>query len=301
MMAAMEDLFAGDLVSPRNARVRAALDLCRSAAARRESGAYLVEGIKLVNEAVQEGVPLLDLFVSPGLLRHEGGPGLLATLKEAGAPLLPVADGVMARLSESRSPQGILATAVRPAGVPSPPSRTPGRPLLVGWHIQDPGNLGALIRIVEATGAAGFLAAGGGADPYHPRAVRATAGSLFRVRPSQCQDAATLLATLRSAGLDLVAAVPRDGDPPASFPWDRPWALLIGGEGEGLPDVLLQAAGRRVAIPTEGRVESLAVPAAAAMLLYEAQRHRITPAGRSQGGRSAARPRRARPRGPRGG
>ncbi|TDI43821.1 MAG: hypothetical protein E2P00_04865, partial [Acidobacteria bacterium] len=76
MMAAMEDLFAGDLVSPRNARVRAALDLCRSAAARRESGAYLVEGIKLVNEAVQEGVPLLDLFVSPGLLRHEGGPGL---------------------------------------------------------------------------------------------------------------------------------------------------------------------------------------------------------------------------------
>ncbi|MCZ6650907.1 MAG: RNA methyltransferase [Acidobacteria bacterium] len=297
----MEDFFAGDLVSPRNARVRAALDLHRSAAARRASGSFLVEGIKLVNEAVQEGVPLLDLFVSPGLLRHEGGPGLLATLKEAGAPLLPVADGVMERLSESRTPQGILATAVRPTGTPSLPPPIPGRPLLVGWHIQDPGNLGALIRIVEATGAAGFLAAGGGADPYHPRAVRATAGSLFRVQPLECQDAGTLLATLRDAGLELLAAVPRHGDPPSTFPWNRPWALLIGGEGEGLPEALLKAAGRRVAIPTEGRVESLSVPAAAAMLLYEAQRHRLTPAGRPQGGRSAARPRRSRHREPRGG
>ena len=300
-MSAMEDFFAGDLVSPRNARVRGALDLHRSAAARRASGSFLVEGIKLVNEAVQEGVPLLDLFVSPGLLRHEGGPGLLATLKEAGAPLLPVADGVMERLSESRTPQGILATAVRPTGTPSLPPPIPGRPLLVGWHIQDPGNLGALIRIVEATGAAGFLAAGGGADPYHPRAVRATAGSLFRVQPLECQDAGTLLATLRDAGLELLAAVPRHGDPPSTFPWNRPWALLIGGEGEGLPEALLKAAGRRVAIPTEGRVESLSVPAAAAMLLYEAQRHRLTPAGRPQGGRSAARPRRSRHREPRGG
>ncbi len=297
----MEDFFAGDLVSPRNARVRAALDLHRSAAARRASGSFLVEGIKLVNEAVQEGVPLLDLFVSPGLLRHEGGPGLLATLKEAGAPLLPVADGVMERLSESRTPQGILATAVRPTGTPTLPPPIPGRPLLVGWHIQDPGNLGALIRIVEATGAAGFLAAGGGADPYHPRAVRASAGSLFRVQPLECQDAGTLLATLRDAGLELLAAVPRHGDPPSTFPWNRPWALLIGGEGEGLPEALLKAAGRRVAIPTEGRVESLSVPAAAAMLLYEAQRHRLTPAGRPQGGRSAARPRRSRHREPRGG
>jgi TrmH family RNA methyltransferase len=300
-MAIMEDLFAGDLVSPRNPRVRAALDLHRSAAARRAAGTFLVEGIKLVNEAVQEGVPLLDLFISPGLLRHEGGPGLLVTLQKAGAPLLPVADGVMERLAESRSPQGILATAVRPPGGPSLPSPTPGRPLLVGWHIQDPGNLGALIRIVEATGAAGFLAAGGGADPYHPRAVRATAGSLFRVHPSECQDAATLLSTLRSAGLELVAAVPRDGDPPARFPWDRPLALLIGGEGEGLPEVLLKAAGRRVTVPTEGRAESLSVPAAAAMLLYEAQRQRITPAGRPRSGRSQVRLPRSRHRGPRGG
>jgi TrmH family RNA methyltransferase len=294
----MPDFFTSLLSSTRNPKVRAAMELRDDAAARRRDAAYLIEGQKLVAEAVADGVPLHEIFVSPRMTRDSEGSSLLASLLEARAPLTPVADRVLERMSEARTPQGILAIAVRPEDSESLPSPSPGRPLLVGWHVQDPGNLGALLRLAEATGAAGFLAAGGGADPYHPRTVRAAAGSLSRLRPASCGDSAALIRRLRGAGYGLLAAVPRGGESPSQVKWNRPWALMLGGEGSGLPDDLMAAADCRVAIPTEGRVESLSVPAAAAILLYEAQRRRLTRSESPRPPRGGAHHRRDRRPGP---
>ena len=274
------------------------MELRDDAAARRRDAAYLIEGHKLVAEAVADGIPIHEIFVSPRVARDRDGGLLLASLREARAPLTPVSDRLLERMSAARTPQGILAIAVRPEDSESLPSPTPGRPLLVGWHVQDPGNLGALVRLAEATGASGFLAAGGGADPYHPRTVRAAAGSLSRLQPASCGDSATLIGRLRGAGYGLLAAVPRGGDVPAKVVWNRPWALLLGGEGSGLPDDLLSASDCQVAIPTEGRVESLSVPAAAAILLYEAQRRRLSPSASPRPPRGGTRHRRDRRQGP---
>jgi TrmH family RNA methyltransferase len=294
----MSDFFTSLLTSAHNARVRAVLELRDKAAARRRDAAYMVEGQKLVAEAVAEGVPLHEIFVAPRLARDQDGRSLLASLRESRAPLTPVSDRLLERMSEAHTPQGILAIAVRPEDSESLPRPQPGRPLLVGWHVQDPGNLGALLRLAEATGAGGLLAAGGGADPYHPRTVRAAAGSLFRLRPATCGDAAALIGRLRGAGYSLLAAVPRGGDTPSQVAWSRPWALLLGGEGAGLPEELLAAADGKVAVPTEGRVESLSVPAAAAILLYEAQRRRLTREADPRPPRGGTRRRQVRRRGP---
>jgi TrmH family RNA methyltransferase len=294
----MPDFFTNLLSSSQNAKVRAVLELKDDAAARRRDSAYLIEGQKLVAEAVAESVPLHEIFVAPRVARDQAGEALLASLQKAKAPLTAVSDRLLERMSEAKTPQGILAIAVRPEDTESLPSPTPGRPLAVGWHVQDPGNLGALIRLAEATGAAGFLAAGSGADPYHPRTIRAAAGSLFRLRPATCGDESTLVRRLRGAGYGLLASVPRDGQNPSQVTWNHPWALLLGGEGAGLPEELLAAADARVAIPTEGRVESLSVPAAAAILLYEAQRRRLTREASPRPQRGGVRNRRDRRPGP---
>ncbi len=275
--------------------MRAALALRQDAAARRRQSAYLIEGAKLVAEAVEEQVPLHGVFASPRSQTDPAGRALLDRLHSAGAPLTAVSEPVMKRLSHATTPQGVLAVAARPPATASLPRPQRGRPLLVAWHVQDPGNTGALLRTAEGTGAAGMVCAGGGADPYHPRAVRAAAGALFRMPVCEFDGADELLRRLRGAGYRLVAAVPRAGTGASAFPWQGPWALLMGGEGAGLPEAILAAVDRRTSVATEGRLESLSVPAAAAMLLYEAQRQRLTrqPSRRSRSaGSRSRRPRR---------
>jgi TrmH family RNA methyltransferase len=298
----MADFFADAISSRRNPRIRSAQQLRDDAGERRREGAYLVEGAKLVREALDLRAPFRIVFVSPRLRADRPGAALLSTLRASGIPLVPVTDGVLGALAEVQTHQGVAAIIQLPARSDRMPAPRRGRPLVVAWHVQDPGNLGAVIRTTEATGAAGLLAAGGGADPYHPRAVRAAAGSLFRVRPVVFPAREKLAERLETAGYRLVASVPRGGTPSTRFDWSQPCALLLGGEGQGLPGPLLKAAAARVQITTEGRVESLSVPAAAAMLLYEAMRQRRTrrPAERARGV-SPPSPRRSRSRGGRGG
>ncbi len=295
----MADLFHSLIRSPHNSRVKAASRLRDEAAVRREEGAYLAEGVKVVAEALAAG-SLRTVFVAPRLREAAGGPALLSALRSAAVPVVAVADAVLTTLAHARTPQGVVGIVPLPAAGPAPPPARPGRPLLVAWRVQDPGNLGALARIVEATGAGGLAVAGGGADPYHPRAVRGAAGSLLRIHPWMAPTQPPLPGALQAAGYRLLAAVPRGGRPASRFRWSGAWALLLGGEGSGLPGELLAAAAAQVSVPTEGAVESLSVPAAAAMLLYEAQRQRragIRPGRRRQGARRPP-PRRHRPEEP---
>jgi TrmH family RNA methyltransferase len=147
--------------------------------------------------------------------------------------------------------------------------------ILVLAGLQDPGNVGTLLRSAEAFAASGVLLLPGTASPWNPKALRASAGSAFRV-PAIAASETEALDLLAKHHVSAIAAVARAGTPIDTAPLAKACALLIGNEGAGLSDSLLAAATHRVTIPMPGNVESLNAAIAGSLLLYEAARQRQT-------------------------
>ena len=159
-----------------------------------------------------------------------------------------------------------------------------GTALLVGAvDIQDPGNLGAVVRAAEAGGASGVVTTPGGADPFGWKAVRGSMGSVFRLPVAQADSAAAMIDRARAAGLQVVAAVGHGHTPMHEVDLARPTLIVLGSEGQGLAPELLASADSRVSIPMTPPVESLNVAVAAALLVYEARRQRESQSRRHEG------------------
>jgi len=142
--------------------------------------------------------------------------------------------------------------------------------------VQDPGNVGAIVRVAEAAGSTGLVAAAGSASPFGWKALRGSMGSALRLPVVAGVTADEAVAIGRGRGCRIVAAVPRDGRPIFDADLAGPLVILIGGEGRGLPGPLADAADERVTIPMQAPVESLNAAVTAALLLYEARRQRST-------------------------
>jgi len=247
-----------------------------------------VEGPHLVETALSSGVEVSAVLISESGARHLEK---LGKSIPASARLLSTSDRLFAQVAATEMPQGIAAL-VRPrratfddlvSGVPL---------LLVMAGVQDPGNVGTLLRTAEAFGASGAIACSargtGTADPFGPKAMRASAGSALRLPVLRGVAAPVLLAQLRVAGIRVYASAPdaeaADGAPVPVAPWQVNWrqasALLVGNEGAGLPADLLRSSDGVVCIPQAAvreagaRVESLNAAIAGAILLYEAARQR---------------------------
>ncbi len=243
--------------------------------ARDREGVILAEGVHLAEEALASRVDIDCALVSPRLATVEGGPDLLRRLGQAGASVHETSDAVLDSLEDARSPQPVLLVVRRRRlRADEVLASAEGAPwIVVAVGIQDPGNLGSLLRTADAAGATGLIAAGPCADLHHPRTARATMGSIFRL-PAAHDEAGPLLDRLRDRGIrrvgaDLGAQVPYD-----RFDWRGPLSIWLGSEGRGLPREVLESMDARVGIPMREGVESLSVGAAAAVLLYEARRKR---------------------------
>jgi TrmH family RNA methyltransferase len=157
--------------------------------------------------------------------------------------------------------------------------RQPDALLLVAVDVQDPGNLGSLLRAAEAGGIGGVLVcgtpAGGSANPFSWKALRGSMGSALRLPVSAGLDALAALDSLHRNGVRTVAAVPRDGQDPDAVDWTGSVAVVLGGEGAGLSDDVVAQCRERVTIPMAPRVESLNVAVAGAILVYAARRQRL--------------------------
>jgi TrmH family RNA methyltransferase len=195
-------------------------------------------------------------------------------LRRHGAVVVDVSTNVLNALSPVHSPTGVVASAripsVAPAAVLSPAPAL----VLAAAGLQDPGNAGAIIRSAAAAGATGVVLDERSADPWGWKALRASMGSAFHLPVVRSRAIAGALADWRSAGVGIVAAVPRGGVSMYDVDFTKPAAVLLGGEGAGLPDDLAAAADTRVSIPMQGAIDSLNAAVAAAVLLYEAQRQR---------------------------
>jgi RNA methyltransferase, TrmH family len=241
----------------------------------RTSAGILLEGPHLVREAVNAGCTITAAAMTrPARARPEGR-ALEDALAQLAVPVTDVTEEVMAAMSPVKSPWGIVALAERPAHDPAAPFVRAPALVVLAVDVQDPGNVGAMIRAAEAGGATGLLACGTTADPFGWRALRGSMGSAFRLPVARV----ALDDALRLAGshaVPILAAGPRAGVPFSQADLRHPVALAVGAEGSGLPEALLAQADAILTIPMSPPVESLNVAISTALLVYEARRQRGT-------------------------
>jgi TrmH family RNA methyltransferase len=261
------------ITSPRSARVVAARRLAtRSFRARQRL--FLAEGPQAVREAAAHPAGIAELYYTQAAAERH--PQLVEAAAAAGAILLPTTDEVVASLSDTVHPQGMVAvcryldTALADALAPS------ARLVVLLAHVRDPGNVGSVIRAADAAGADAVLVTGESVDVYNPKAVRASVGSLFHLPIVVGLDVEDAVAQCRAAGLRVLAADgagPLDLDEEAdSGALARPTCWLFGNEAWGLPEPIRVLADAAVRVPIHGRAESLNLSTAAAVCLYASAR-----------------------------
>jgi TrmH family RNA methyltransferase len=243
------------------------------AAAERSDGTLLLDGAHLLEEALDCGVEIAIVALRDEL--SDGAAGLLARRAGArGARVVGVSAQVLDAISPVRTPSGIVAIARRRAASLDAALAHPPQLVLVLADIQDPGNVGAIVRAAEGCGATGIIAGRGSADPFGWKALRGSMGSAFRLPVVPDQPLEDAIESVRDRGIRVVATVPRSGTPLPQSDLRGPTAVILGGEGGGLPDMLLAMSDERVTIPMQPPVESLNVAIAAALVTYEAARQR---------------------------
>lgn len=272
------------IASTHNPRVAAAARLARRPDRERER-AFLVEGPQAVEEALGAGAGIRRIFHDPA----EGGDrvaALVAAATAAGIPVDAASPDVIRRLATTVTPQGVVAVCGF-VDAPLASLRMDGEAFLpVLWEVRDPGNLGTIVRSADASGASGVIVTDASVDPYNPKAVRASAGSLFHLPLVRGVPGADAVAALRARGARVLALTAEGDRSLFEVDLEGPIALLLGNEARGLPGGALEAAEERVRVPMAGRAESLNLAAAAAVALFECARRRgaARPAPAGDGG-----------------
>ena len=235
-------------------------------------GAYLIEGPNLVREALQQGVRIKFIFTGAGALSQQKELEDILTLAEnSDSAICVLSEDCFEKIATTGNSQGIAAMAEKPRWQPEDLFYD-GSDVLVLDRIQDPGNLGTLLRTGEAAGFAGALLVKGGADPFGPKAVRASAGCVFRFPLLLCEsacDAMELLAKQRKK----VWTAHMSGTPCYDADLAENTALVVGNEGNGADPIFLKET-ETVTVPMAGRTESLNAGMAAGILMYESMRQR---------------------------
>lgn len=278
------------LTSRQNSLIKYVHSLAQRKVREREH-CFVVEGVRLLEEALSAmdkggRFCLETVLISEELRQNEREQQLIEALRIAGVKRYLVPAGIMEGLADTVSPQGVLGVVRRNQLKPGLPGKEPAGPFepialdpplfLILDRIQDPGNLGTLLRTAEAAGVTAVWLLKGTTDPFSPKVLRATMGSIFRVPLATGVEIESVLA-LKAQGVTLLAA----GLGAAALPYyeadfSKPLALALGNEANGLADWLKAAGDRLITIPLAGAAESLNVAVAGAIILFEVCRQRQT-------------------------
>lgn len=235
------------------------------------AGECAIEGVKLVEEAIRASQRLTGLFFSESArpLAEKFMPQIAAKVDMVVLP-----DALFNATVPSDSPQGVAALVkIRPSTTKELLDRAATGPIVVAAGLQDPGNVGTILRSAEAFGAAGAFFTAGTVSPYNPKVLRGSAGSIFRLLVVQIASA-ELIPLLRERGVRLLATSSHKGITLPEVKWTLPLAIFIGNEGAGLSRELLHQMDETIVIPQSAQVESLNAGVAASIVLYEAARQR---------------------------
>ncbi len=255
------------ITSRGNSAVRGVIALNKKSKERDQKGLFVIEGIRMYRE-VPEGM-LREVYISGRF--KEKHPSFRPP---AGVRFEVVADDVFETMSDTKTPQGIIAVVSKfLTGDTFLPGAEP--PLIVALeNLQDPGNLGTIFRSAEAAGVTGILMDAETCDVYNPKVVRATMGAIFRVPFIVTSDLKGAVEALQRQGTAVYAAHLKGSVPYTQPSYRKGTVFLIGNEGNGLTDEMAMQANMRIRIPMKGKVESLNASVAASVLLFEAMRQR---------------------------
>ena len=262
------------ITSIQNKQVRNVVLLNGKAKARHEQGLFVAEGRKMFLEAPPSWVE--RTYVSESLALED------ASLfgKASSFPYEVVTDTVFSRMSDTQSPQGILTVLRIPSYKPADLAK-PGGLYVVLENLQDPGNLGTILRTGEGAGIAGVLLTKGCVDLFSPKVIRSTMGSIYRVPFLLLEDISEAKLLLHDFGAHTYAAHLKGKESYDAFSYQEGTAFFIGNEGNGLTEAAAGVADTLIRIPMAGQVESLNAAMAAGILLYEAARQRRQVSGNS--------------------
>lgn len=259
------------ITSSSNPRIKQVAKWQTSARERLQAGIFLVEGFKMYEEAPEE--ILREVYVTQEALeKSEARPDIREKLTRTGYET--VSWEVLRKMSDTQTPQGILCVAKRPSYTLEQLLKAPNPLLVVLEDLQDPGNLGTILRTAEGAGATGVVMGGNTVDIYNPKTIRATMGSIYRVPFVYAEDLCGTAQRMREQGICVYAAHLEGQAFYDSFSFQGGTAFLIGNEGRGLSGSLARQADFLLKIPMEGQVESLNAAVSAALLMYEARRQR---------------------------
>lgn len=258
-----------DLLGPTNKRIKQLMSYQRSSKDRREAGIFIAEGVKMYKEAPKDWVK--EVYLTEAMLEEVGTPSV---------PYFVVTDEAFSKISDTQTPQGVLTVLKRPdydvMDIVEGKNCVDGKkPLLIVLeNLQDPGNLGTILRVGEAAGVTGIIMSKGTVDIFNPKVVRSTMGSMYRMPFAVVDNLADVISIMKDKGITTYAAHLQGSKGYTEYDYTKGTAFFIGNEGNGLTESTTALADKRLLIPMEGSVESLNAGIAAAVLVYEAHRQR---------------------------
>ncbi len=234
----------------------------------------MVEGLEFLSVAWEAGAPIESVFLSPNGRANVDVAKQVDRLFTTGVRVFDLAPGVLERIADTVSPQPVLAVV----GFDPPALDTvrEASMVLVCADVRDPGNAGTIIRTADAAGADAVICCEGTVDPTNPKAVRASAGSLFQIPVVTGGPTGAVIEQLRNWGFSMVGTAVRGGVDYVARDWNERFALVLGNEASGLDEATLDALDERVTVPMAGHAESLNVSISAAVISFEALRQRRT-------------------------
>lgn len=252
------------ITTVQNKQIRQVIKLKKSSRERKKTGLFVAEGLRMFREIPKQQRE--KVFASSEFLEVHGE-------ELEGIPFEEVSAQVFREISDTETPQGILSLVkITHTSLAEILGRS-GNSILLLENLQDPGNLGTLIRTGEGAGVSGVIMSKDTVDIYNPKVIRSTMGSIFRVPFTYVEDLAEAVQLLRQQSVHVYAAH-LDGTEYTDESYEKISAFLIGNEGNGLTDRIAALADKRIKIPMEGQVESLNAAMAGGLLMYEARRQR---------------------------
>lgn len=241
---------------------------------RKKEQSFLIEGVKMVEEGLRDNAGVIMVVAAPSLVQHHGK-GVLKLAESKGVDILWISERLMDMLSESKTPQPVMAVVRMKRHSEEELLGHSAKLVVVAHRLQDPGNLGTIIRTAEAAGASGVALTENTVDPFNAKAVRASMGSVLRLPVILVGDLPTFLKTCNAKGFQTAATVVTGEKTHFDVDLTKPTVVILGQEGAGLSEDIMAGIDLRVRIPMAETIDSLNVATAAAVILYEALRQRL--------------------------